>query len=73
MRVGGQTLARVATITNSHPRLTRPLGSICTIRIALSFWHMGITADATVPLRLVDCKTRNATSLDALYFRDYVR
>ncbi len=25
MRVGGQTLARVATLTNSHPRLTGPL------------------------------------------------
>ena len=25
MRVGGQTLARVATLVNSHPRLTGPL------------------------------------------------
>ena len=25
MRVGGQTLARVATLINSHPRLTGPL------------------------------------------------
>ena len=25
MRVGGQTLARVATLINSHPRLTEPL------------------------------------------------
>ena len=24
MKVGGQTLARVATLINSHPRLTRP-------------------------------------------------
>ena len=27
MRVGGQTLTKVATLTNSHPRLTRPLVS----------------------------------------------
>ena len=25
MRVGGQTLARVATLINSQPRLTKPL------------------------------------------------
>ena len=30
MRVGGQTLARVATLINSHPRLTGPL--VCKIK-----------------------------------------
>ena len=33
MRVGGQTLARVATLIHSHPRLTGPLKLIIIFKI----------------------------------------
>ena len=73
MRVGGQTLARVATLINSHPRLTGPL--LLEIR---EFFKTGhpltniINAKFNAPMMKITEVSANLISCDICLFKLYM-